>query len=177
MLSRPTTDHAINGVLSVLDEQVLPTITDEPARVAVQMMQQILRGAAVRAAHEIAWMHEEIAAIRDVAARAGDAAGLTEALAALDALDGESLHLEDVQARYDAAGEVLSRCRRGRLRRRRCRRRANGPVPSSCCAAPTRWRSSASSTSSDAGERVCALTPGRPTPGARTRRWRRRIGC
>jgi len=110
VLSRPTTDHAINGVLSVLDEQVLPTITDEPARVAVQMMQQILRGAAVRAAHEIAWMHEEIAALRDVAARAGDAAELSEAVAALDALDGDSLHLEDVQARYDAAGEVLSRC-------------------------------------------------------------------
>ncbi len=110
MLSRPTTDHAINGVLSVLDEQVLPTITDEPARVAVQMMQQILRGAAVRAAHEIAWMHEEITAIRDVAGSAGDDAGVTEAVGALDALDAVSLHLEDVQARYDAAGEVLSRC-------------------------------------------------------------------
>lgn len=110
MLSRPTTDHAISGVLSTLEQQVLPTINDEPARVAVQMMQQILRGAAVRAGHEIAWMHEEIAAIRDVAARAGDDARVTDAVAVLDDLDGGSLHLEDVQARYDAAGEVLSRC-------------------------------------------------------------------
>lgn len=109
MLSKPTTDHVINGVRATLDEQVLPNLTDEPARVAVQMMQQILRGAAVRAAHEIAWMHEEIAAIRVVAAGAGDDA-VAEAVAALDALDAASLHLEDVQARYDKAGEVLSRC-------------------------------------------------------------------
>ena len=112
MLSKPTTDHVINGVRATLDEQVLPNLTDEPARVAVQMMQQILRGAAVRAAHEIAWMHEEIAAIRVVAAGAGDdaVAEAVAALDALDALDAASLHLEDVQARYDKAGEVLSRC-------------------------------------------------------------------
>ncbi|CAN5801570.1 MAG: hypothetical protein ACR2HP_03360 [Ilumatobacteraceae bacterium] len=113
MLSKPTTDHVINGVRATLDEQVLPKLTDEPTRVAVQMMQQILRGAAVRAAHEIAWMHEEIAGIRVVAAGAADDAAVAEAVAALDgldALDAASLHLEDVQARYDKAGEVLSRC-------------------------------------------------------------------
>lgn len=110
MLSKPTTDHLITGVRASLDEQVLPNLRDEPARVAVQMMQQILRGAAVRAAHEIAWMHEEIAAIREVAASAGDDAAVREAVAALDALDASSLHLEDVQTRYDQAGEVLSRC-------------------------------------------------------------------
>ncbi len=110
MLSKPTTDHVINGVLATLEEQVLAKLTDEPARIAVQMMQQILRGAAARAAHEIAWMHEEIAAIRQVAAGAGGDAAVAEAINALDALDAASLHLEDVQARYDKAGEVLSRC-------------------------------------------------------------------
>jgi hypothetical protein len=109
VLTRPTTDHVIAGVLRSLDETVLPTISDEPAKVAVQMIQQILRGTATRAAHEIAWMEEEIAAIRDAAAPlAGDRA-VGEALGALDALDGTSLHLADVQARYDRAGEVLSR--------------------------------------------------------------------
>ena len=107
MLSRPTTDQAISGVIRSLDEIVLPVLSDEPARVAVQMAQQILRGCAVRAAHEIAWMHEEIAAIRAVAADADDADVVT-ALAALDELDAAALDLDDVQARYDRAGDVLS---------------------------------------------------------------------
>ena len=109
MLSRPTTDHVITGVIAALDERVMPTITDEPARVALQMAQQLLRGAAVRAAHEIAWMHDEIDAIRQLAATTDDGA-VAEALATLDGLDATSLHLAAVQARYDAAGEVLSRC-------------------------------------------------------------------
>lgn len=108
MLSKPTTDHVIDGVVRSLDEIVLPTITDEPARVAVQMIQQILRGAAVRAGHEIAWMHEEIAGIRSVAASFADAPAVAAALTALDQLDDTRLELADVQARYDRAGEVLS---------------------------------------------------------------------
>ncbi|MGI9053688.1 MAG: hypothetical protein ACR2HQ_13760 [Ilumatobacteraceae bacterium] len=108
MLSRPTTDHVIDGVVRSLEETVLPTITDEPARVAVQMVQQILRGAAVRAAHEIAWMHEEIDGIRNAAASFADEPAVAEALAALDELDPALLDLADVQARYDRAGEVLS---------------------------------------------------------------------
>lgn len=109
MLSKPTTDHVIHGVVRSLEEIVLPTITDEPARVAVQMVQQILRSAAVRAAHEIAWMHEEIESIRTAAAAFAEEPAVAEALGALDELDPTLLELADVQARYDRAGEVLSR--------------------------------------------------------------------
>lgn len=109
MLTQPTTDHVITGVLRSLDETVLPAITDEPARVAVQMIHQILRGAAARAAHEVAWMEEEIAAIRAAAAPLAGDQRVAEALGELDALDPASLHLADVQTRYDRAGEVLSR--------------------------------------------------------------------
>jgi hypothetical protein len=99
-----------------LTDTVLAALTDEPARVAVQMMQQLLRGAAVRAAHEIAWMHEEIDdIITTVDALAGadapagaDADPLAAARTVLDELDASSLHLADVQQRYDRAGEVLS---------------------------------------------------------------------
>lgn len=74
------------------------------------MMQQLLRSAAVRAAHEIAWMAEAVAAIRDAAAAFADDAAVAEALGALDDADRGSLHVADAQARYDRAGEVLSRC-------------------------------------------------------------------
>ena len=63
MLSRPTTDQVLEGIVRDLRDRVLPHVDDEPAKVAAQMMEQLLRGAAVRAAHEIAWMHEEMAEI------------------------------------------------------------------------------------------------------------------
>ena len=108
MLARPTTDQVLDGIVASLTDDVLPAIDDEPARVAVQMIRQLARSAAVRAAHEVAWMHEEIDAVRAVATARTEPA-VAEALAALDALDATSLHLADVQRRYDAAGEVLSR--------------------------------------------------------------------
>ncbi len=72
------------------------------------MVQQLLHGAAVRAAHEIAWMHDELDAIRHLASETADAS-IVPAMRRLDALDSSSLHLAQVQARYDAAGHVLSK--------------------------------------------------------------------
>ena len=92
MLARPTTDQVLDGIVASLTDDVLPAIQDEPARVAVQMIQQLARGAAVRAA-----------------GTASTDAPVGEAVAALDEIDFTSLHLADVQRRYDAAGEVLSR--------------------------------------------------------------------
>ncbi len=109
MLARPTTDQVLLGIVDSLTDDVMPALADEPARVAVQMMQQLLRSAAVRAAHEIAWMADEIATIRALAADFDDG-DVREALAALAELDATSLHLADAQARYDRASEVLSRC-------------------------------------------------------------------
>jgi hypothetical protein len=108
MLSRPTTEQVIAGVLGDLDRLVLPELDEGPGRVALQMIEQLLRGAAVRAAHEIAWMHEEIADIRDSISSVADDPAVAAALADLDALDPASLHLDDVQRRYSAASEALS---------------------------------------------------------------------
>ena len=57
-------------------------------------MEQIVRGCARRAGHEIAWIHEEAATI---ATTTGTQVGAPA-----------SLHLDDVVAWYDAASRVLS---------------------------------------------------------------------
>ncbi len=95
MLSRPTTEQMLRGIVADLDATVAPALPDGPAKVAVAMMTQLLLGCAVRAAHEIAWMHEEIAAIE---AEVG----------AVAAAHGESLHLDDVVVRYHAASAALA---------------------------------------------------------------------
>ena len=78
------------------------------------MMDLVLRNAAVRAAHEIAWMTDEIG---ELEAFAG---GPTLAEA-----DG-SLHLDDVVERYRRASEAFS----PRSRRRATTRRRRGRRPS-----------------------------------------------
>ncbi len=56
MISRPTTDQLIADVCQDLVDAVLPALTDETLQVRVAMAETVLRNAAVRAAHEIAWM-------------------------------------------------------------------------------------------------------------------------
>jgi hypothetical protein len=107
VLSRPTTDQTIDGVLRDLESIVLPAVHAEPARVAIQMMQQVLRGASVRAAHEIAWMHEEIDDIAAATAPLSADPAVAEAREALAEADARSLHLHDVQHRYHLAGDLL----------------------------------------------------------------------
>ena len=72
MLARPTTDQVLDGIVPSLTDDVLPTIKDEPARVAVQMILQLAASAAVRSAHEIAWMHDEIDAVRAAGTASAD---------------------------------------------------------------------------------------------------------
>jgi len=71
----------------------------------------VLRNAAVRAAHEIAWMREETAALLayagQVAARHGSEA-VRAALAAAQADPDGSLHLADVTGRYERAGQAFA---------------------------------------------------------------------
>jgi hypothetical protein len=91
---------------------VLPALTDETAQVSVIMVETVLRNAAVRAGHEIAWMREETAEIEDyaraVAEQAPGAASLGAALKALADAPRESLHLDDVVETYCRAGNALS---------------------------------------------------------------------
>ena len=99
MIAMPTTEQILNDCSRELMEVVLPAITDETVQVTVFMMDLVLRNAAKRAAHEIAWMADEIRELEGFAGAAGDAP--TGAL--------PSLHLDDVVERYRRASEAFSR--------------------------------------------------------------------
>src|SRR5438128_903297 len=79
-------------------EVVLPAVTDETVKVTVMMLDLVVRNAAVRAAHEIAWMTEEIAELGAFADGTGTPVG-----------SDVSLHLDDVVQRYREASEAFSR--------------------------------------------------------------------
>ena len=106
MLARPTTDAVIRGIVNDLNGLIAPALDDESAKVALGMIVQLLQGCAVRAAHEIAWMHDEIAAIEAAVADIDDEP-VCSALAAERAAAG-GLDLVDVVARYDLASRALS---------------------------------------------------------------------
>jgi hypothetical protein len=111
MLGRPTSEQVLRDCCRVLLDDVLPAVADDTARVRVVMLEKVLRNAAVRAAHEIAWMREEAGSI-EAYARVVDAAvggeGLRAALRGLGEAPDDSLHLADVTDTYDRAGELLS---------------------------------------------------------------------
>jgi hypothetical protein len=112
MLSRPTTEQILLDCCRELMTNVLPSLTDATAQVSVIMVETVLRNAAVRAAHEVAWMREETADIeayaRAVADQAPGTAPLETAIAALAAAPRDSLHLDDVVETYCRAGNALS---------------------------------------------------------------------
>jgi hypothetical protein len=112
VLSRPTTEQILLDCCQDLMTGVLPALTDETAIVRVVMIETVLRNMAVRAAHEIAWMRDETAAIAeytsDVAQAVPDAPGLARARAAVDAAPSESLELDDVVETYCRSGRALS---------------------------------------------------------------------
>jgi hypothetical protein len=94
MLTRPTTPQVLVGIADDLRDTVAPLVRDEPALVLLGQIDQILRGLAVRAGHEIAWIHEEADSI--------------SAVTGTDVGWPASLHLDDVVAWYDSVSRVLS---------------------------------------------------------------------
>ena len=107
MQSAPTTTQILEGLRIELRESLLPEISAAPARIAVEMLDNLLSNLATRSAHEIAWMRDECAQIEALVEDISDSA-VTAALVDYRALDRDSLHLDDVQAAYDRASEVLS---------------------------------------------------------------------
>jgi hypothetical protein len=107
MQSSPTTVQILEGLRVELRQTVLPEVSAGPARVAVEMLDNVLSNLATRAAHEIAWMRDESDEIERLAAEVDDPA-TRSALAAYRETNREGLHLAEVQASYDRAGEVLS---------------------------------------------------------------------
>jgi hypothetical protein len=93
MLSQPTTSQILTGVANELRDVVAAEVHSEPVKVLVAQLEQVVRNCAERAAHEIAWIHEEAAV---VAAATG-----------VDVGTPASLHLADVAAWYSQVSGVL----------------------------------------------------------------------
>jgi hypothetical protein len=112
MLSRPTTEQIILDCREELLNTIAPTVPEGPVLVAIQMMENVLRNCATRAAHEIAWMREEgdemVAFARRVAAAGHATTALLDAVAAFDGTSRDSLHLDDATTTYDLAGRCMS---------------------------------------------------------------------
>ncbi|HKE74449.1 MAG TPA: hypothetical protein VKB57_12585 [Acidimicrobiales bacterium] len=112
MIARPTTEQIARDCARELLDTVLPAVQGEAAAVGVRMLDNVLRNIAVRAAHEIAWMTEETAAMeayaRDLLTAMPQAAGVEEALAAVDGAPRAGLHLDDVVETYTRAGEAFA---------------------------------------------------------------------
>jgi hypothetical protein len=112
MLSRPTTDQILLDCRAELLGAIDSAIADPQVKIAVQMMENVLRNCAARSAHEIAWMHDETAAMityaHDVAASSCATTAVSAALHDFAAQRSDSLHLDAVSATYSLAGECLS---------------------------------------------------------------------
>jgi hypothetical protein len=110
VITHPTTDQLIDDVCRELTEHILPALTDETLQVRVAMAETVLRNAAVRAAHEIAWMREETAVLTAFAQTVAErlpAADLAGSLADVAAAPS-GLHLADVVEAYERAGRAFT---------------------------------------------------------------------
>ncbi len=112
MISLPSTDQIILDCRRELLEVIGPEVHTEAGKVSVQMLENVLRNAAQRASHEIAWMRDETLAMEayaaDTLAALPSAPGVAAALAALNGGPRQSLHLQDMAHTYSLAGEALS---------------------------------------------------------------------
>jgi hypothetical protein len=113
VISRPTTAQILQDCSAELLEEIIPAVEPGPAQVKLFMLEGVLRNAAMRASHEIAWMEEErkaaVAYATAVATSVGGPPGDAGLAAALNAaVPPASLHLDDVVTAYEHASEALS---------------------------------------------------------------------
>ena len=93
MLSQPTTDKILLAIADDLNSVVLPAVTDEPAKVLLGQIDQLLRRLSRRTASEIDWMIAEIKLINDAIGR--------------ETADLSSYLLTDVASAYSEASGAL----------------------------------------------------------------------
>ena len=93
MLTQPTTDKILLAIADDLNSVVLPSVTDEPAKVLLGQIDQLLRRLSRRTASEIDWMILEIKQINDAIGR--------------ETSDLRSYLLTDVASAYSEASEAL----------------------------------------------------------------------
>lgn len=111
MISRPTTAQLLEDAARELRDKVLPAVNDPATRVAVEMLEQLVRSCGVRAATEIAWMRLEEESMIAFAAEVASVLGDRDTLAAVDAWDTGrtgALTLDEVCADYSLAGAAMS---------------------------------------------------------------------
>jgi hypothetical protein len=112
MLSRPTTEQILLDCRTELLNTIDPAVSDPAVKIAIQMMENVLRNCATRSAHEIAWMADEIermvAYAEHVAASAQDRDSVRGALDRCKSQRSSSLHLDDVAHDYHLASACLS---------------------------------------------------------------------
>tara|TARA_Y100000766_G_scaffold23183_1_gene16154 strand:+ start:2685 stop:3095 length:411 start_codon:yes stop_codon:yes gene_type:complete len=93
MLTQPTTDKILLAIANDLNSVVLPSVTDEPAKILLGQIDQLLRRLSRRTASEIDWMIAEIRLINDAIGR--------------ETADLSSYLLADVASAYsEASGEL-----------------------------------------------------------------------
>ena len=93
MLTQPTTDKILLAIADDLNTVVLPSVTDEPAKVLLGQIDQLLRRLSRRTASEINWMIEEIKKINAAIGR--------------DNSEISSYLLSDIAAAYSEASGAL----------------------------------------------------------------------
>ena len=93
MLTQPTTDKILLAIADDLNSVVLPSVTDEPAKVLLGQIDQLLRRLSRRTASEINWMIEEIKKINTAIGRDNTEVG--------------SYLLSDIAAAYSEASGAL----------------------------------------------------------------------
>ena len=94
MLTQPTTDKILLAIADDLNSVVLPSVTDEPAKVLLGQIDQLLRRLSRRTASEIDWMISEIKQINDAIGR--------------ETSDMSSYLLADVASAYSEASGAVS---------------------------------------------------------------------
>jgi hypothetical protein len=112
VIVRPSTEQIILDCRRELLDVIGPEVTSETGKISVQMIENVLRNCATRAAHEISWMRDETIAMeafaRDTLALHPAAHVVAAALTALDGASRTSLHLDDVASVYSLTGEAFS---------------------------------------------------------------------
>ena len=103
MLSQPTTDKILLAIADDLNSVVLPSVTDEPAKVLLGQIDQLLRRLSRRTASEIDWMIAEIKLINDAIGRE------TEDLSSYLLTDVASAYSEASGALGEAIDEAFSK--------------------------------------------------------------------
>jgi hypothetical protein len=113
MIAKPTMKQLIDAACTELETKVGPALTDNNAKLVLDMALAVLRGVGVRSANEAKWMREEADAIEEVARRLvhelPDATDLVEALQAYLDFKNDEVYLDRVGEEYEKASEVLSR--------------------------------------------------------------------